>query len=61
MAWGVERLSFGSQGNRVPTITLLFDRGHILEERQDIVPLNVVIYRVIENLLHRRPVVPIEF
>jgi hypothetical protein len=59
MPRGIKRLSFRTQGHRVAAIMLFSDRGYLLQEREDVVPLNIVTDRVVEDLLHCRPVVSV--
>jgi hypothetical protein len=57
---GVERLGLTSQCHLVSAIVTLSDFGHAAQEGQDIVPLDVVTDGMLEDLPHRRPMMPVE-
>ena len=57
---GIERLSLRAHGHSEPAIVLLRDGADALEERQDVVPLDVVARGVTEDLVHRRLMMRVE-
>jgi hypothetical protein len=53
MSRGIERLSLGSQCHSEAAVVLPCDGANAFEERQHVVPLDVVADRMSENLVHR--------
>src|SRR5580704_7136526 len=57
----IERLGLGAQRDPEPSTGLFDHVPYALEERQHVMPLDVVAHRVVENLLHRRTMMPVKF